>query len=96
MNLSLPKVEILFQAGVASSDVHRVQAGDLMLEASPGGIAQCISPVTRKAHALFKRAAAPHLNFTEAIWPHFARSFDFPKDARNLVLFFIPVNTPDF
>lgn len=37
MNLSPAKVEILFQDGVESSNVHRAQAGDLMQEAGPGG-----------------------------------------------------------
>lgn len=34
-----PEVEILLRAGVTSSNVHSVQAGDLKLEASPVGTA---------------------------------------------------------
>lgn len=46
-------MQILFQGGVASSNV---QAGDLMLEASPVGMA-----VIGEAHVLSRRAAAPQL-----------------------------------
>lgn len=61
------------------------------------GTAQATSPATRKAQALFKGAAAPHFNSTGAIWEHgpcFARSLDFPEDARNLDFCFC--GAPDF